>query len=95
MDWLKRTVQRSCSCNILKYLHALTTADGPHAGLANLGLQGLKEAQMSVDPRRHATQKLMKQAPRAHPNSVCRRGGPETPETFIPSSASLKDTAVK
>lgn len=71
MDWLKRTVQRSCSCNILKYLHALTTADGPHAGLANLGLQGLKEAQMSVDPRRHATQKLMKQAPREKPIPMC------------------------
>lgn len=72
MDWLKRTVQRSCSCNILKYLHALTTADGPHAGLANLGLQGLKEAQMSLDPGGHATQKLMKQAPREKPiPTVC------------------------
>lgn len=38
MDWLKRTVQRICSCNILKCLRALMTAGGPYAGLANLGL---------------------------------------------------------
>lgn len=38
MDWLKTTVQRICSCNILKCLRALTATGGPCAGLANLGL---------------------------------------------------------